>query len=475
MADKQALIPGVVPDDVTPIKEIKHSMSSRIQHLQSVGVRLGRHARTLEKINPFEKSQDKQHYNYRGIKTNTTIGNGLPFVDGEKMRNISRDLYCIVLPVDKSGPFKTKEEVDNYRQILVNDLVSAGLDVTLFYSTQEDEIFIKVGADDARLLAEADHIEYVLELDPTAMKTIAESEKGLPERQPIHLEAPFDRKQRIQHLDLLGHWQDMPDPDVTAYISHSTHLSPFEQLHARYNDEWEKYGKTVFGVQIYKVYKSGTLLRMADRMKLVQIIMERSRAPDLASGAKGAGVNLQEMVLKKKALAVFPLQNALNSAETGECTVDELFNKWNRLMKFPWDQPIDDIRDYFGEKIALYFAFLGHYTYWLASAAFLGFLVFIHQLADINYGTGNINFFDVSRLQNVTDLEVNKTRLEVVVFSEVPTAAFFAIFISLWASFMIEFWKRKQSRLALRWGRSFLFLFPLESSHRKTFPRNVDV
>ncbi|KAH9262281.1 hypothetical protein BASA82_000674 [Batrachochytrium salamandrivorans] len=400
---------------------------------------------------------DQAHSNYKGDRTDTTVGTGGGLLHHETARTISRDLYCIVLPATKKANKKNKskvnEELKQYRDTLVNDLVAAGLEVTLFYSTQEDEVYVKIGADDARLLAEADHNEYVLSLDEGAMKTVAESDRELPDRKPIQLEAPFDHKQRIERMSALGSWGAMSDSEVTQYLRRYTSISPFKYLHARYNDGWEKYSKAKFGVQIYKVYKSGSILRMADRLKLVQLIIERSRNPDLVTGLRGAGINLQEIVLKRKALGAFALQNALNSSETGEYTVDELFEKWNGWLKAPWNQPLDDIRDYFGEKIALYFAFLGHYTKWLFPAAFLGALVFIHQLINIGSGTGSYNFFNVTGIASVTD-EFNVTTEIVVVYSEVPESAAYALFISFWGSFMIEFWKRKQSRLAMEWGTS---------------------
>lgn len=44
-------------------------------------------------------------------------------------------------------------------------------------------------------------------------------------------------------------------------------------------------------------------------------------------------------------------------------------------------QPIDAIRDYFGEKAALYFAWLGWYTYMLLPAAAMGLIVFLSGFA----------------------------------------------------------------------------------------------
>ncbi len=56
-------------------------------------------------------------------------------------------------------------------------------------------------------------------------------------------------------------------------------------------------------------------------------------------------------------------------------------NKCNELLEvcsainvMPWQIPYLDLKDYFGEKIAMYNVFMGHYSYWLLMPSVLGFI-----------------------------------------------------------------------------------------------------
>lgn len=83
-------------------------------------------------------------------------------------------------------------------------------------------------------------------------------------------------------------------------------------------------------------------------------------------------------------------------------------------------QPLDDICDYFGVKIAMYFAWLGFYTNSMLYPAVIGFLLWILAEAD----------------QTSQDI----------------CCVVFALFNVVWATLFLERWKRREAELAYRWG-----------------------
>lgn len=61
--------------------------------------------------------------------------------------------------------------------------------------------------------------------------------------------------------------------------------------------------------------------------------------------------------------------------------LDKIQRRWLKLLAWPWEQPFDLIKNYFGEKIGLYFLWLSHYTSWLLFPAIAGAIAY----ADVLY------------------------------------------------------------------------------------------
>lgn len=60
------------------------------------------------------------------------------------------------------------------------------------------------------------------------------------------------------------------------------------------------------------------------------------------------------------------------------CLRGLLLREWGQVNRWAMYQPIDQIREYFGVKFALYFAWLGFYTHMLVPASIVGLLCFLY-------------------------------------------------------------------------------------------------
>eukprot|EP01083_Nonionella_stella_P179315 636274_1 len=79
------------------------------------------------------------------------------------------------------------------------------------------------------------------------------------------------------------------------------------------------------------------------------------------------------------------------------------------------------IRDYYGEQIAFYFAFMEHYATWLMIPGVCGLLFYL-------------------------------TRSKTFDIDESKYMPFFALFVCIWSHLMIKFWNRRASDLSLKWN-----------------------
>ena len=69
-----------------------------------------------------------------------------------------------------------------------------------------------------------------------------------------------------------------------------------------------------------------------------------------------AGVD--KLITEESLLACYPLHDG--GLETGGSQRNLLYTQWASLTKFCKYQPLDAIRDYYGVKMGLYFAWLGN-------------------------------------------------------------------------------------------------------------------
>ncbi|XP_004638088.1 anoctamin-9 [Octodon degus] len=138
---------------------------------------------------------------------------------------------------------------------------------------------------------------------------------------------------------------------------------------------------------------------------------------------------------------------------------EDLKMKWARWRNLFQEQPIDAIRDYFGVKVALYFAWLGWYTYMLVPAAVVGLIVFLSGFALFNSSQISKEICEAHDIFMCPIGDSNKYQplSATCIFAKVTHlfdnegTVLFAIFMALWATVFLEIWKRQRARVVLHW------------------------
>ncbi|KAB5525906.1 hypothetical protein PHYPO_G00145620 [Pangasianodon hypophthalmus] len=185
--------------------------------------------------------------------------------------------------------------------------------------------------------------------------------------------------------------------------------------------------------------------RLLAKMRIVSFILDQTFI--------GTGESLRDLIEQNVFETFFCLHEG-----TQQKNLKRKWANWGALKHLA-KQPVDEIRDYFGEKIALYFLWLGWYTRMLIPAAIIGVIVFLYGLA----------FFDSNPLikevceSNVTMCPICDKRCKVWnlsdtcfyaklshLFDNEGTVAF-AMFMAVWATLFLELWKRHRSVHVSRW------------------------
>ena len=171
-------------------------------------------------------------------------------------------------------------------------------------------------------------------------------------------------------------------------------------------------------------------------------------------------IGINSLLQKRVFTTAFPLHSEIGKEQNSPTIRDILHQTWANFSSWYKYQPIETIRDYFGEQIAIYFAWLGFYTAWLVPAALFGCFIFLlgcksafHQPAVQQIcNSENITMCakcETCKPEPLTD-SCNSSRWAFM-FDHTGSVVF-SVFMSLWAVAFLEYWKRENASLAHRWG-----------------------
>ncbi|EDV20574.1 uncharacterized protein TRIADDRAFT_60984 [Trichoplax adhaerens] len=188
------------------------------------------------------------------------------------------------------------------------------------------------------------------------------------------------------------------------------------------------------------VEKSRSFFRNSVRSLLVHNILINT---DIRQGADTEDkINcrgLLYLIMQKAYSDAFVLHNPFVNgkkvaSKIGNTEREELYRSWGSCFQF---QPLWRIRNYFGEKIALYFAWLGL----LISSLFIPML----------FGAGcmiyGLYFSYIAQYKNGTNLDY--TWLSKACDNEVTP--YYGLVVCIWGTIFVEMWKRKCATLAYKW------------------------
>ncbi|XP_075043982.1 anoctamin-9 isoform X2 [Mixophyes fleayi] len=183
------------------------------------------------------------------------------------------------------------------------------------------------------------------------------------------------------------------------------------------------------------------------RIRIVHFILHKTSI--------SSGETLDDLIKSKVFETAFPL-HALDDS-LGR----ELKQKWARWRDVIYTQPVPEIREYFGEKVALYFAWLGWYTLMLCPAALVGLVVFFYGFVHFSSSkisqeicTANTTLMCPLCDQNCPywPLSDTCTYAKVTHLFDNEGTVFFAMFMAVWATVFLELWKRQRAKDVFWWN-----------------------
>uniref|UniRef100_A0A3B4A541 Anoctamin n=1 Tax=Periophthalmus magnuspinnatus TaxID=409849 RepID=A0A3B4A541_9GOBI len=215
----------------------------------------------------------------------------------------------------------------------------------------------------------------------------------------------------------------------------------------------------------FLIQDKDTFFSPSTRNRIVYYIL--SRCPYYKEIKDKDKTGIKRLLSNGTYTAAFPLHDCRywKRGRNPDCESERynLYRNWARFLSFYKEQPLNLIRSYYGEKTGIYFAWLGFYTEMLFFAAVMGVICFVYgllsyddnitskEICDPNIG-GSILMCPLCD-KKCPFWKLNSTCLsswQSHLFDNEGTV-FFAIFMGIWVTLFLEFWKRRQARLEYEW------------------------
>ncbi|XP_060742228.1 anoctamin-5 isoform X1 [Tachysurus vachellii] len=219
-------------------------------------------------------------------------------------------------------------------------------------------------------------------------------------------------------------------------------------------------------IDFFLIENKNTLFPNSTRNRIVYYILSRcpyNKDDKLNKDKRG----IKRLLNNGTYTSAFPVHDCRYWKRSGDPNCENerynLYQYWARFLRFYKEQPLNLIRRYYGEKIGIYFAWLGFYTEMLFYAALVGLICFIYGLATYDKEVWTKEICDDKIggeiiMCPLCDKKCGYWKLNSTcnstwqshLFDNTATV-FFAIFMGIWVTLFLEFWKRRQARLEYEW------------------------
>uniref|UniRef100_A0A8D0HPQ7 Anoctamin n=1 Tax=Sphenodon punctatus TaxID=8508 RepID=A0A8D0HPQ7_SPHPU len=323
-------------------------------------------------------------------------------------------------------PHKEAEKREERRREFENNLIKAGLELETEDKKESENgktYFVKIHAPWEVLITYAEVLNIKVPI----------KENDIPSVTEIPFECmfqPFRLPENVMH----------PEPDYFT--------APFSKQRQ----------------ELYLIHDKNATFSQSTRNRIVYYIL--TRCPyGTEEGKKKFGI--KRLLNNGTYTAAYPLHDCQYWKKASDPNCDSerytLYMEWARFLRFYKEQPLDLIRKYYGEKIGIYFAWLGFYTEMLFFAAVVGLICFFYGLLTMDENMSSKEICDPAIggeiiMCPLCDKKCEYWRLNSTcmsseyshLFDNVATL-FFAIFMGIWVTLFLEFWKRRQARLEYEW------------------------